>query len=125
MADFKKLFASLRIAISGLKITFKKEQSFRVQVFIGLLVILLMFVLGLNPLEKSTLIIVIAMVLSLELINSQIERFLDVIQPNYRPEVKLIKDISAAAVLIAVLGAIVVGIIILSPHLSNPFVYRF
>lgn len=121
MIDFKKFFTSLRIAISGLKITFKKEQSFRIQVFIGLIVILLMFVLKLNPLEKSVLIIVIAMVLSLELINSQIERFLDVIQPSYQPEVKLIKDISAAAVLIAALGAVVVGIVILLPHLPDLF----
>lgn len=121
MIDFKKFFTSLRIAISGLKITFKKEQSFRIQVFIGLIVILLMFVLKLNPLEKSVLIIVIAMVLSLELINSQIERFLDVIQPSYQPEVKLIKDISAAAVLIAALGAIVVGVVILLPHLPDLF----
>ncbi len=121
MIDFKKFFTSLRIAISGLKITFKKEQSFRIQVFMGLIVILLMFVLKLNPLEKSVLIIVIAMVLSLELINSQIERFLDVIQPSYQPEVKLIKDISAAAVLIAALGAIVVGVVILLPHLPDLF----
>lgn len=121
MIDFKKFFTSLRIAISGLKITFKKEQSFRIQVFMGLIVILLMFVLKLNPLEKSVLIIVIAMVLSLELINSQIERFLDVIQPSYQPEVKLIKDISAAAVLIAALGAVVVGIVILLPHLPDLF----
>jgi len=121
MIDFKKFFISLRIAISGLKITFKKEQSFRIQVFMGLIVILLMFVLKLNPLEKSVLIIVIAMVLSLELINSQIERFLDVIQPSYQPEVKLIKDISAAAVLIAALGAVVVGIVILLPHLLDLF----
>jgi len=121
MIDFKKFFTSVRIAISGFKSTFKKEQSFRIQVFIGLIVILLMFVLKLNPLEKSVLIIVIAMVLSLELINSQIERFLDVIQPSYHPEVKLIKDVSAAAVLIAVLGAVIVGIVILLPHLLDLF----
>lgn len=121
MIDFRKFFHSLKIAISGFKITFQKEQSFRIQVFMGLFVVLLMFVLKLNPLEKSALIIVIAMVLSLELINSQIERFLDVIQPNYQPEVKAIKDISAAAVLAAAFGAAAVGIIILLPHLSGLF----
>ncbi len=124
MIDFKKFFTSLRTAISGLGIAFKKEQSFRIQIFIGLIVILLMFVLKLSPLEKSVLTIAIAMVLSLELINSQIERFLDVVQPDYRPEVKSIKDISAAAVLIVALGAVVVGIVILLPHLSDLFGYR-
>jgi diacylglycerol kinase len=123
MIDLKKFFASLKIAISGIKITFKKEQSFRIQVFAGLIVVFLMFILRLSSLEKSTLIIVITMVLGLELINSQVERFLDVVQPNYHSEVKLIKDISAAAVLIAVLGAVIVGAVILFPHLSNLFVY--
>ncbi len=121
MIDFRKFFRSLKIAISGFKITFQKEQSFRIQVFMGLLVVLLMFILKLNPLEKSVLIIVIVMVLSLELINSQIERFLDVVQPNYQPEVKAIKDISAAAVLAAAFGAAAVGIIILLPHLFGLF----
>ncbi|HRY76827.1 MAG TPA: diacylglycerol kinase [Candidatus Paceibacterota bacterium] len=121
MIDFRKFFHSLKIAISGFKITFQKEQSFRIQVFMGLLVVLLMFILKLNPLEKSVLIIVIVMVLSLELINSQIERFLDVVQPNYQLEVKAIKDISAAAVLAAAFGAAAVGIIILLPHLFGLF----
>ncbi|MDD5567588.1 MAG: diacylglycerol kinase [Patescibacteria group bacterium] len=121
MIDFRKFFRSLKIAISGFKITFQKEQSFRIQVFMGLLVVLLMFILKLNPLEKSVLIIVIVMVLSLELINSQIERFLDVVQPNYQLEVKAIKDISAAAVLAAAFGAAAVGIIILLPHLFGLF----
>lgn len=121
MIDFRKFFHSLKIALSGLKITFQKEQSFRIQIFMGLLVILLMFVLKLNSLEKSALIIVIVMVLSLELINSQIERFLDVVQPDYHPKVKAIKDVSAAAVLAAAFGAVAVGIIILLPHLFGLF----
>jgi diacylglycerol kinase len=112
-------YASLKIAILGLVTTFKKERNFRIQVFVGLMVFLLMFFLGLTPLEKSILVIIVAMVLGLELINSQIERLLDIIQPDYRAEIKLIKDISAAAVLIAVLGAVMVGIIILFPYLYN------
>ena len=119
MINFQKFFTSLKIAISGLRIVFKKEQSFRIQILIGIIVILFMIALKLNPLEVSILVLAILLVLSLELINSQIEKFLDLIQPDHHLKVKIIKDISAAAVLVAALGAIVVGILILLPHLIS------
>lgn len=121
MINFHKFFTSLKIAISGLRIAFKEEQSFRIQTLIGIIVILFMIALKLNPLEISILVLAILLVLGLELINSQIERFLDLIQPDHHPKIKIIKDISAAAVLVAVLGTIIVGILILLPHLLDLF----
>jgi diacylglycerol kinase len=56
-------------------------------------------------------------VLSLELINSQVERILDLVQPEDHPRVKTIKDFSASAVLLSVIGSVVVGIIIFWPHI--------
>lgn len=121
MINFHKFFTSLKIAISGLRTAFKEEQSFRIQILIGIIVILFMIALKLNPLEISILVLAILLVLGLELINSQIERFLDLIQPDHHPKIKIIKDISAAAVLVAVLGTIIVGILILLPHLLDLF----
>lgn len=121
MINFHKFFTSLKIAISGLRTAFKEEQSFRIQILIGIIVILFMIALNLNPLEISILVLAILLVLGLELINSQIERFLDLIQPDHYPKVKIIKDISAAAVLVAALGTIIVGILILLPHLLDLF----
>ncbi|MCX6722618.1 MAG: diacylglycerol kinase [Candidatus Staskawiczbacteria bacterium] len=59
----------------------------------------------------------ILVVLSLELINSQIEKFLDIIQPEHHPRVKIIKDFSAGAVLISVIGSIIIGFLIFWPHI--------
>ena len=117
--DFKKFFNSLKIAISGLRATFQEEQNFRIQALISIAVVFLMIVFGLTELEKIILILVISMVLSLELINSQIEKSLDLIRPALHPEVKLIKDISAGAVLIAVFGAAIIGIMIFHPYFLN------
>lgn len=119
MINFHKFFTSLKIAISGLRIAFKEEQSFRIQILIGIIVIFFMIAFNLNPLEISILVLAILLVLGLELINSQIERFLDLIQPDHHPKVKIIKDISAAAVLVAALGTIIVGILILFPYLLD------
>jgi len=119
MDNFKKFIYSLTIAISGVKLALKEEQSFRIQSLIGIIVFLLMFILGLTLIEKTILILVISMVLGLELVNSQIEKVLDLIQPAYNLKVKFIKDLSAGAVLVAVLGSIIVGFIIFTPYICR------
>jgi diacylglycerol kinase len=117
---FNKIFLkSLKIAIYGLKCAFKEEKNFRVQFLIGIIVIFFMIFFGLNPIEDSILILMILVVLSLELINSQIEKFLDLIQPDHHPKVKIIKDFSAGAVLLSAVGSIVIGILIFYPHIIN------
>jgi diacylglycerol kinase len=72
--------------------------------------------LPLKALERAVLILTILLVLTLELINSQIERILDFLEPNHDPRIKRIKDLSAAAVLLACLGSIVIGLLILLPY---------
>lgn len=108
---------SIRVAFFGIKSTLKKERNFRIQFLIATVVIFLMVVLGLNPIEKSILFLTISVVLSLELINSQIEKFLDLIEPEIRPKVRTIKDLSAGAVLFSVLGSIVIGFLIFLPYI--------
>ncbi len=98
---------------------FREERNFRIQFLIGSAVIVLMIVLDLNYIEKSILLLTILVVLGLELINSQIEKFLDLIQPDHHPRVKIIKDFSAGAVLLSALVSIVIGILIFLPHIIS------
>jgi len=121
MMKNRSFFKSLEIAVYGLMSAFKEENNFRIQFLIGIIVIFFTIFLGLNSIETSILILMILVVLSLELINSQIEKFLDLIQPEHHPRVKIIKDFSAGAVLISALGSIVIGILIFWPHISNLF----
>lgn len=86
---------------------------------IGIAVIFFMIIFNLNSVEKCILLLMILVVLSVELINSQIEKFLDLIQPDHHPRVKIIKDFSAGAVLLSALGSIIIGILIFLPHLIN------
>lgn len=114
--DFKKIIKNFVSALNGLKITVR-EQTFRSFLVITVLVIILAIFLKVSFYESLFLILVITFVMALELINSQIERILDIFQPNHDLRVKAIKDISAGAVLLACLGAAVIGILIFLPYL--------
>lgn len=118
--DFKKLKNSFKFAFQGLKLAFS-GQSFRIICFFAVLAIILMIVLGLSFSEKIILILLIALALSFELINSQIEKILDILQPNQDPQIKIIKDMSAAAVLIISLTALLIGILIFLPYIIKIF----
>lgn len=95
----------------------REEQSFRIQALAGAAVLILAIVWRLSNLEKIILILVIAAVLVLELTNSIFERVADLLKPRAHVYVEAIKDIMAAAVLLASLAAVVIGLIIFWPHL--------
>lgn len=115
--SLKKFIHSLQCAFSGLKHAFKKEQTFRLQILIGLVVVALMFYFNVSPLEKIVLLAMIFLVLSFELVNTTSEKILDIVEPNFRPKVRVIKDTMAAAVLVAAFGALIIGLIIFLPYL--------
>lgn len=79
--------------------------------------VVLMMAMGLGAIEKSILLLTMMVVLSLELINSQVEKFLDILHPDHHPRVKIIKDFSAGAVLLSSLGSIIIGLLIFWPYL--------
>ncbi len=114
----QNLFHRVTIAFFGIVRAFKEEKNFRIQLLAAIIVVFFMIALGLTVIEKSILLLTIFVVLSLELVNSQIEKFLDLIQPELHVRVKKIKDFSAGAVLISVIGSVVIGILILLPHIK-------
>lgn len=114
----KKFLNRFKFALEGIRSAFA-EQTFRICCFFAVLVIILMIILGLNTKDKEILILTITIVLAFELLNSQIETLLDIVQPNFDNRVKKIKDISAGAVLISIIGAVVIGILIFYPYVLS------
>jgi len=113
----ERLFLSFKYAFQGLKAVFKEEQSFRVQLLIAFIVIVLMLYFPLTPTQRTLLVLTITAVLGLELLNSQLERILDLVDSNHSVKIKRIKDISAAAVLVAVIGSVLIALFIFLPYL--------
>lgn len=103
-------------ALKGLGLIFKEEQSFRVQIIAALAVVAIMFILPVKNWEKVALILVISWVLVLELINSVLERLVDILSPRVHLGVEAVKDIMAAAVFIASFTALIIGLIIFIPY---------
>lgn len=116
--DFKKLSNSFRAAFHGLRLVIR-EQTFQIMVLIALATIFLMIYFKITFIEKLIIIFLIAIVLALELINTQIEKVLNILKPDYDQKVKIIKDISAGAVFLFCLGVLIIGILIFSPYLQK------
>lgn len=108
---------SFRAAFAGLRETILFERSFRVMLVLGGITVVAMFYFPTSGLEKIALLAGVFGVLILELVNSTIERILDFISPEYDERVRIIKDLMAAIVLLASVGALIVGVVILGPQI--------
>lgn len=118
IAQFTK---SLQYAIRGLGYVIRHEKNFQNELVVATLVVVAMFYLNLAKWETVLLFLVIMVTLIMELLNTVMERVVDMLKPSVHPYAKLIKDLMAAAVLVTSILATVVGIIIFYPHLKNIF----
>ncbi|UOQ93773.1 diacylglycerol kinase family protein [Halobacillus shinanisalinarum] len=113
----QRKFIGLRFAINGLKEVFLRERNFRIHLLIAGLACLMGVWLLISWIEWAILITIIALVLTLEVINSSIERVIDYLAPEQHPLARIIKDMAAAAVLIAAIASILIGMCIFLPKM--------
>ncbi len=118
MKFFRDLAESFSHAWRGLLLAFRTERSFRVQLAAALVVVTILIVAPLTVVERALLLLVTATVLMLELLNSMVERLADLLKPRIHLNVRDIKDLMAAVVFLASGFAMVIGILILWPHLA-------
>ncbi len=116
---FRKLGRSFKIAFSGLFFASKHEVTFRTGLFISLFVIFFVFYFPLSYVEKSIIFLCIFGVLGMELMNTQIEKMADLIDENINPRIKVIKDLSAGAVLLMVINSAIIAYFIFWPYLLS------
>lgn len=119
--DKKKFHASFQFASEGVRDVWKNEQNFRIHSIVALLMVVSGFLFQLSTTEWLFLLLSIFGVLSLELMNTAVERSVDLITSDYHPIAKRAKDASAAAVLIFSCGAAIIGIIIFLPKILALF----
>lgn len=108
---------SFKHALRGLKITIKEEDNAKIHLGIGIIMYVLSAVLKLKKMEIVAVLFSIGFVLVAELFNTAIENLCDFVQPNHHKQIKKIKDISAAAVLISAITAFLVGLLIYTDYL--------
>ena len=105
----KDIFAGFRAALNGLVYTFKTQRHMRFHLYVVLVVMVLGVFFNLRLRELLVLLFTISLVLVAEMFNSAIEATVDLVQPTYSPMAKFAKDISAGAVMITTIIALVVG----------------
>jgi diacylglycerol kinase len=106
-------------ASEGLIFLFCHDKNFRLQFLLGTICIITGFLLKISNTEWLIVFAFIALVISLEMVNSCIERMCDFIQPDYHIEIKNIKDGSAAAVLVVSIFSLIAALIIFLPKIIH------
>ena len=104
---------SLNHAIRGIFYVLKTQRNMRVQFFIGMVVLIASIFLDFTWSEWVVVALTIFIVLIAEMFNTASEIIINLITQTYNPNAKIVKDITAGAVLFATVNAVVVGYFIL------------
>ncbi|PIS29278.1 diacylglycerol kinase [Candidatus Saganbacteria bacterium CG08_land_8_20_14_0_20_45_16] len=113
----KKLIKSFKYAGLGAEYAWRTQRNLWLHLMAGLGVLALAVWLNFSFLELAILLIVIFGVVVIELINTSLEELVNILSPEKRREAALAKNVAAAAVLLAAVGALLVGIIMFVPKL--------
>lgn len=116
----KNWLESLNCAIEGILYVARTQRHMRYHFITAIAVLLLSLFLNLSWIEFSILCLCISLVLFAEVINTAIEVTIDLISEEFHPLARIAKDVAAGAVLIAVIGSLTVGYVVLSRHIFPP-----
>lgn len=100
---------SLNDALRGIIDALTRERNIKIDFIIGILVLIASLLVGLKRTEIILVCLTIGLVIFAEMMNTCIEKTVDLIIKEYNEDVKKIKDMSAGAVLIVAIIAVIVG----------------
>jgi diacylglycerol kinase len=112
---------SFRYAAQGFMYIVRYEHNARIHLFISGVVLIMGFLLHIKALEWVLVLVCMGLVLTAEMINTTIEKLSDIVSPDKNEQIRVIKDISAAAVLFSSFIAMIAGLIIFVPYLWQIF----
>ncbi|MDH5378203.1 MAG: diacylglycerol kinase [Gammaproteobacteria bacterium] len=99
-----------QFALRGIGLAARTERSVQTQLVFATLICLVLIYLQVNAIWWAILILTIALVLSIELINTAIEAVCDLVEPDHHPQIEKIKDIAAGAVLLASIASCLIAL---------------
>jgi len=109
--------SSFKYAIRGLKEVIKSERNAKIHLFLAFLAIVSSIILRVGVLEFLFVFLSIVLVIFAEIVNTAIEKTLDLISQENNHAIQITKDMMAAAVLLTAIGAIVVAGIVFIPRI--------
>ncbi len=108
---------SFQYAFVGIWYTLKTQRNAQIHLVIALLILILGLILELTLLKWAILVLTMGFVIVTEMLNTVAEAAMDYATTDFDPQVKVVKDVAAGAVLTAALTAVIVGLLILGPPL--------
>jgi len=108
---------SFRYAFAGIWYTFKTQRNAQIHLSIAVAIFILGLILKLNLTEWAILTLTTGFVITAEMLNTVAEAAMDYATTEFNPQVKIVKDVAAGAVLVAAITAVLVGLFILGPPL--------
>jgi len=109
---------SFNHAYRGMIYAVRTQRNMRIHVIIAVLVLAVSLLVEVSALELAALVIAIVLVFIAEMFNTAMEFAVDLVTREYHPLAKLAKDVSAGAVLVTSVGAVLVGYLILADNLG-------
>ena len=108
-------------AVNGISYTANHERNFLIELVFAIMVVIAAYLFKVSIIEWAILVLTMGIVLALEIINTSIERSVDLVTKEYKELAKIAKDAAAGAVLIMSIFSVVIGIIIFLPKLIDLF----
>ncbi len=115
----KSLKDSFYHAYEGICYTVIRERNMHIHIIMALLVILGGAIFQISYEEWLVCLTIIALVISLELLNTAVESVVDLITTNDNPLAKVAKDSAAGAVLVSAIISAVIGVVIFLPKILD------
>jgi diacylglycerol kinase len=117
--QWKKRLQSFKFAFQGIADLFRSQPNARIHLAVAVVVVAMGAYLGLSVAEWCMVSLLITLVLALEAVNTALEYLTDLVSPEYHPLAGKAKDAAAGAVLIMTIGAVIGGLLIFLPKLSD------
>ncbi len=108
---------SVGFALRGALLLIRTEASIKIQVVLSILMTVVGFYFEISNTEWILQVLAISLVVGIEGANTAIEKICDFIHPEFNKQIGFIKDVSAGAVMLVSVGAIIVGLIIYLPKI--------
>ncbi|BDU67799.1 MAG: diacylglycerol kinase [Candidatus Tyloplasma litorale] len=118
---FKRTSKKFINAMKGMLVMIREEKSLWVHFFATIFVIIMGIVFDIEAYEWIAIIFSIVLVIGFEIINTAIEYIVDIVSFEYNVKAKKVKDVAAMATLVVTIGAIIIGLIIFLPKISELF----
>ncbi len=119
----KNFFQSLKNALNGIKFVWEYGENIKIQVLFAFFAIIIGICLKISLIEFLILILTIFFVIICEVINTAIEKLVDLYTLDYNETAKIIKDVSAGAVTLSAIMSVIIGILLFLPKIIN-FIMR-